>query len=301
MSHYPIINNTIESDCPMANHANVSSRSRPVSRPEAGQNVLGQFLRAKRDQLRPEDVGLRPGQRRRAPGLRREEVSALCAISPTWYTWIEQGRTRSVSVQTLESIAVGLRLSSAERAYLFDLAQRADPGAPRPAGVPAPVLTRLVRDIRSPAYILDRHWDAIAWNKAAAELFQEWLRAGAQKASKERREVPNLLRYVFLHPRSAAFIVDWPERARRLVAEFRADTASLRGEAAHIALVDDLRRKCPAFDTAWRSQRVLAREGGKRAFNHARFGRCEYEQMTLRVAQYPDLKVIVLIPDCEVV
>ncbi len=91
---------------------------------------LGDFLRAQRDRLRPEDFGLPTGQRRRAPGLRREEAAQLCGISPTWFTWIEQGRTASVSVPTLAAIARGLHLSRAERAYLFELASRADPAPP---------------------------------------------------------------------------------------------------------------------------------------------------------------------------
>src|SRR6187399_2400456 len=66
---------------------------------------LGGFLRAQRDRLRPGDFGLPAGQRRRAPGLRREEAAQLCGISPTWFTWIEQGRTTSVSVPTLAAIA----------------------------------------------------------------------------------------------------------------------------------------------------------------------------------------------------
>jgi transcriptional regulator with XRE-family HTH domain len=89
--------------------------------------LLGEFLRARRDGLRPQDLGLPVGVRRRAPGLRREEAAQLCGISPTWYTWLEQGRITGVSVATLAAIARGLRLSRAERNYLFQLAARADP------------------------------------------------------------------------------------------------------------------------------------------------------------------------------
>lgn len=136
----------------------------PSSVPGASVNSLGQFLRAKRDQLRPEAVGLPAGFRRRAPGLRREEVAVLCNISPTWYTWIEQGRTQAVSIETLDAIARGLHLSRAERAYLFELGERSDPKLPVAANASFPQLTALANAILSPAYILDRHWDAIAWN-----------------------------------------------------------------------------------------------------------------------------------------
>lgn len=255
--------------------------------PTVAQNQLGEFLRAKRDQLRPEDVGLPPGLRRRAPGLRREEVATLCHISPTWYTWIEQGRTQAVSTDTLAALATGLHLSKAERAYLFELAARADPEHPALAPTAAHHLDELVRVIRTPAYILDRHWDAIAWNKPAAALFDDWLKV---------RGARNLLRYVFLHPRAPNFIVNWPERAQRLVAEFRSDTAAWRDDPVRQALVDELRSASRAFDVAWTSQKVLSREGGLRAFDHARSGRHDYEQFTLRVAQHPDLKLTVLVP-----
>lgn len=253
--------------------------------------TLGEFLRARRDRSRPEDFGLAGGGRRRAPGLRREEVAALCGISPTWYTWIEQGRTSALSVETLGALARGLRLSHAERAYLFELASRADPVPPPPQEADPHRLADLIDAIRTPAYVLDRHWDAIAWNEPAAELFLDWL--GAREPATGGR---NLLRYTFLHPRAAAFIVDWPERSRRLVAEYRADTAAWHDDPVRRALVDELSWDSPAFEAAWRAQNVLAREGGARRFQHPRRGLCLYEQFTLRVAQRAELKLTVLVP-----
>lgn len=274
-------------------------RHRKPSAPSAvpaPQNQLGEFLRAKRDQLRPQDLGLPAGLRRRAPGLRREEVAALCHISPTWYTWIEQGRTQAVSTETLGALATGLHLSHAERAYLFELAARADPDHPALADAATHHLDDLVKVIRAPAYILDRHWDAIAWNKPATALFEDWLKVRVAPAASTGRVGRNLLRYVFLHPQAPSFIVNWPERAQRLVAEFRSDTAAWRDDPVRQALVDELRSASRAFDVAWRSQKVLSREGGLRAFEHGRSGRHEYEQFTLRVAQHPDLKLTMLVP-----
>lgn len=258
-------------------------------------NLLGQFLRAKREQIHPDEVGLPAGFRRRAAGLRREEVAALSNISPTWYTWIEQGRTNSISVETLDAISRGLRLSRAERAYLFELAERTDPSAPTVVAVASSQLIALVDALHTPAYILDRHWDALAWNKQASTLFEGWLPRRGRTPAKNRQAVPNLLRYVFLHPQATKLIVDWENRAQRLVAEYRADTAAWRDDPVRQGFVDELRRASPVFDTAWQSQQVLSREGGSRAFNHSRLGRCEYEQVTLRVAQYPDLKLVALV------
>src|SRR5690606_9910651 len=146
-----------------------------MHQPPASKPSLGEYLRARREQLRPEDFGLPPGQRRRTPGLRREEVAQLCGISVTWLTWIEQGRTTAISVPTLAAIARGLRFSHAERHYLFQLAMRADPAPPRRAAAHPEALQPLVDAIRTPAYLLDRHWDAVAWNRAAAALLAPWL------------------------------------------------------------------------------------------------------------------------------
>lgn len=250
---------------------------------------LGEFLRARRDGLRPEDFQL-PRGRRRAPGLRREEAAQLCRISPTWYTWIEQGRTTAVSVATLNAIAEGLRLSRAERAYLFEVSSRADPSPPPVDDSDPGPLRALVRAIHAPAYILDRHWDAIAWNRSATELFTDWLGAGAAAGAH------NLLRYVFLDPHAPQFIAHWPERSVRLVAEYRADTASWSDDSTRQALVSELCRASAAFDAAWRSQRVLGREGGVRVFHHPRRGLCRYEQHTLRPARHCELKLTVLTP-----
>lgn len=252
---------------------------------------LGEFLRARRDRLRPADFGLPAGVRRRVPGLRREEAAQICGISPTWYTWIEQGRSSALSVEAVSSIASGLRLSRAERAYLFELALRADPAPPEAAHPDPEHLLALVRAVRTPAYILDRHWDAITWNTAAAQLFSDWLGASAGRDADR-----NLLRYVFLEPRAPKFILNWDERAHRLVAEYRSDTAAFPDDPVRRAMVHDLCASSPAFEAAWNSQQVLSREGGRRSFQHQRRGRCHYEQYTLRVAQRAELKMTVLVP-----
>ncbi len=251
-------------------------------------DALGAFLRAARERLAPEAFGL-PRGRRRAKGLRREEAAALCEISPTWYTWIEQGRTTAISVAALARLASGLGLSVAERAYLFQLAGRADPQTPALQQEQAAPLVALVEAIASPAYVLDRYWNAFAWNNAATKLFRDWL------VAKPRADpAPNLLRYVFLDPRARKLILDWEDRAQRLVAEYRADSASSHQDMRHRALIDELGAASPVFEQAWRSQKVLAREGGSRSFMLGRQGRQNYWQFTLRLAQQADTKLVVL-------
>lgn len=266
-------------------------------------HLLGDFLRARRDRLRPEDFNLPGGLRRRAPGLRREEAAQLCGISPTWYTWIEQGRTTAISVEALNSIAGGLRLSRAERAYLFELAARADPTPPPLEYADPQQLSALVGAVGTPAYVLDRHWDAVAWNRPAAELFADWLGSRPHSArntpAAKRGADRNLLRYVFLHAGAPKFILGWEERAHRLVAEYRADTAAWRDDPVRQAMVYELCSASRVFDAAWNSQRVLSRDGGGRSFQHPRRGRCHFEQYTLRVVQRAELKLTVLVPEAK--
>jgi transcriptional regulator with XRE-family HTH domain len=253
--------------------------------------ALGEFIRAHRERLSPQAVGLPPGPRRRTPGLRREEVAQLCGVSPTWYTWIEQGRPVSASADALARIAVALRLSRAERAYLFELAGERDPAEPTPASNDAPAsLIATVGLVDAPAYVLDRQWNALAWNTQAAELFVGWL-DGAPEAPGER----NLLRFTFTEPAARKLIVDWEARARRLVAEFRADSIRHLNDGPTRALIDALSAESDEFVRFWSSQDVGEREGGSRAFDHPRQGRIVYDQITLRPAHREDLLLVVLV------
>src|SRR5262252_5726947 len=135
-------------------------------------HALGAFLMARRARIGPAALGLPEAGRRRTPGLRREEVAQLAGLSVTWYTWIEQGRDVSVSPTALARLARALRLTAAERTYLFDLAGKRDPAAPAaPVASEIPAgLAEAVVAIAAPAYVLDRQWNAIAWNPPASRL-----------------------------------------------------------------------------------------------------------------------------------
>jgi transcriptional regulator with XRE-family HTH domain len=113
---------------------------------------LALFVRERRGRMRPQDVGLDPGGRRRTPGLRREEVAQLVGVSATWYTWFEQGRDIRVSSRFLDGVSDALRLDAAERATLFKLAQRPSPAeTARPRAVlPAPQAPAEDRNHRPP-------------------------------------------------------------------------------------------------------------------------------------------------------
>lgn len=250
---------------------------------------LGQFIRAHRERLSPEQAGLPPGQRRRAKGLRREEVAALCDISTTWLTWIEQGRTQSVSAPTLARLAEALRLTAAERDYLFNLAGLKDPEPEwrGPSEQAKALLKQATAHIDSPAYVLDAEWRAVAWNPPAQRLFRDWL--GRPDTSR------SLLDFIFLAPEARSFIDQWAERAGRIVAELRADLSPRLNQPAVAAMIAALEATSPEFRQYWQQQDVQGREGGSRVFHHPSAGRIEHQQITLKLAQAPEYKLVMLL------
>jgi transcriptional regulator with XRE-family HTH domain len=251
---------------------------------------LGDFLRAHRARLSPASLGLPAIGRRRTPGLRREEVAQACGMSPTWYTWLEQGRDIAASPPALSALARALQLTPAERAYLFELADRRDPNLSGRAGeegmdVP-PALARAIAAIDGPAYLLDSLWNARAWNRPASALFVGWLDGASDR---------NLLRYVFLSPVARKIIPDWQARARRVLAEFRADSSRHLEDAELQTLVEDLRGRSALFAQCWTEHAVVDRTGGERTFDHPREGRLSYQQIAFAQANRPDFKLVMLV------
>lgn len=271
-------------DSPLEPSGRQDGQARPVRRA-----ALGEFLRTVRARVTPESVSLPPGSRRRTPGLRREEVAQLGGISVTWYTWIEQGRDVSVSPAVWARLANVLHLTRAERHYLFELAECADPehGGEHVDALPEG-LRDCVNGIIVPAYVLDRCWNVLARNEPLLHLFGGW---------PDRVENPNLLHYIFLDPAAKQLVVDWESRARRVVAEFRADVAAYADEPEVREMIDGLSRDSAVFAHWWGRQAVVEREGGSRAFRHPGKGELNYRQITFRSAIRPDCKLVMLMTD----
>ncbi len=246
--------------------------------------LLGDFIRAHRERLRPDA----PATRRRTPGLRREELAARADISPTWCTWLEQGRPVRPSLETLARLADALALSAAERAYLFQLAGRMDPQAASSSASEAPeALLAMVSVVTQPAYGLDSLWNACCWNEAASRVFRGWLDGDHDR---------NLLRFVFLDAAARKLIPDWEDRARRLLAEFRADYSHNFRDTRVTELIDSLRSRSSLFADAWGSQAVHYRAGGPRGFLEPDGGAVRYFQHTFIPVERTDYKLVVLVP-----
>src|SRR5262249_36530303 len=181
-------------------------------------NALGSYLKDRRKRLDPAAFGF-TSERRRTPGLRREEVAQRAHVSATWYTWLEQGRGGAPSADVLDRIARALMLTDAEREHLFLLGLGRTP-EPQHHGNDdvSPRLQRVLDAFElSPALVKNITWDVLAWNRAAAAMLTDY----SKLPVKER----NILRLMFTDARVRSLQEDWQAVARFVVAVFRADAA----------------------------------------------------------------------------
>ncbi|MCM3883040.1 helix-turn-helix transcriptional regulator [Frankia sp. R82] len=228
---------------------------RTTRRPE-----LARFLRAKRARLRPQDVGLPCGDRRRAPGLRRQEVAQLAAVSVDWYIRLEQGRVGIPGAEVLDAVARALLLSPAERRHLHLIGRDE---APIDAAVPTPVSDSLLALLDGmplvPAYLMDFRCDILARNAAAAALFGETFGLG---------DAANNAYLLFLDPRTRKTQLDWTRIAREAVGNLRADFARHRDDARLAEVIARLRRDSAEFAAWWDDHTVQERSHGVKRICH---------------------------------
>ncbi len=252
-------------------------------------SMLGTYLRDRRTRLDPAALGF-SGGRRRTPGLRREEVAQRANISPTWYTWLEQGRGGAPSADVLDRIAVGLMLTDPEREHLFMLGLGRPPEVRyKPFDGVTPRLQRVLDTLEvSPAIIKTATWDVVAWNRAAAALLTDY--------AKLPREQRNILRLMFADPGVRARQEDWQSVARFVVAAFRADAVRAGASEEIAKLVEELSRTSPEFDVMWRDNDVMAHGEGLKRLRHAELGLLELEFSAFAVDGRPELGMIVYNP-----
>lgn len=250
---------------------------------------LGTYLRDRRTRLDPAAFGF-SGGRRRTPGLRREEVAQRANISPTWYTWLEQGRGGAPSADVLNRIAAGLMLTEPEREHLFMLGLGRPPEVRYKAvdGV-TPRLERVLDALEfSPAIIKTATWDVVAWNRAAAALFTD----NAQLAPDQR----NILRLMFANPQVRGVQEDWQSIARFVVGAFRADVARAGADKEVIRLVEELSKISPEFEALWRDNEVVLQSEGVKRIRHPEAGLLELEFSAFAVDGRPELGMVVYNP-----
>jgi hypothetical protein len=250
---------------------------------------LGDFLKARRSGLRPEEVGLPPGPRRRTPGLRREEVALLAGVGVSWYTWLEQGRPINASWQVLDAVARTLQLDGAERWHLYRLAE----AMPLRSWAKATVVPDAVRDVlRSldplPAVLINSRFDIIQTNDAHEEMFWDW------------HSLPcvhkNLLWCAVTEPRAREMFLNYDEEIPHMVARLRAAYAQHIGDPEWEEDIRRLASLSPEFAGLWTRHEVAGPAARTLRFRHAEAGPMTFTRTELDVSAMADLRMAVYSP-----
>jgi transcriptional regulator with XRE-family HTH domain len=252
---------------------------------------LATFLRTRRDRLQPRDVGLPGGQRRRAPGLRRQEVAQLAGLSVDYYIRLEQGRGPRPSRQVLAALARALMLTKDEREYLFRV------GGEAPWEVSGPVREvpegiRHLLDLmpETPAYVVSARYDILAHNELATYFVGDPSQLGLDDR--------NMIRWMFgLPPDSAHWSdADAVAFARSTVADLRAAYARYPGNRDVEALVTELMALSPGFAEMWEARDVAERHPMVKRVDHPLAGPLEFECQVLRVADTDQRLIVYVAP-----
>ncbi len=248
---------------------------------------LAEFLQARRSRLRPEDVGLPTyGERRRVPGLRREELAMLAGISAPYYTRLEQGQSRNASPEVLDAVANALRLDESERAHLHTLAKaprRGGAGArPRTERVTAATSALLAAVEGTPALALGRRSDVLAWNRPGRSLFAGHLDPDSPDDPARR---PNMAKLVFLDAHTRDLYADWPAKARAVVGNLRLTAGRYPDDPSLAALIGELTMHSREFSALWADHRVLACDVADYEMRHPLVGTLTVTQQTLQSPQ----------------
>jgi transcriptional regulator with XRE-family HTH domain len=241
-------------------------------------NLLGEFLRARRALVRPEDVGLPDLGRRRVAGLRREELAMLAGVSADYYVRLEQGRDTHPSEQVLEALARVLRLDDDAVAHLHDLARPA-PRRRRSRGRPERVRPGVLRLLESwsqvPAFVLGRRMDVLAYNALAGMLHSGF--------ANER----NVVRLVFLDPAAREVYPEWEAVAQETVATLRAAAGADLEDPRLVELVGELSLKSDDFRRLWARHDVREKAAGTKRFVHPMVGELVLGYESFAVAGTP--------------
>jgi len=247
-------------------------------------NALGQFLRARRGVVRPQDVDLPAGGPRRVSGLRREEVALLAGVSTDYYTRLEQGRERTPSVQVVDALARALGLEEEAVAHLHRLA-RPVPGRRRTAARHERVAPHLLRMMeawpQTPAVILGHCLTVLAHNTLGRALFDGHTYSN------------DLVRLVFLDPDAREFYPDWERVAVSTVAGLRAAAGTDHDDPQLIDLVGELSVRSETFRTLWARHDIRRKSHGTKRFRHRLVGEMTLHYESLTVNSAPGRQLVV--------
>ncbi|MCK9897974.1 helix-turn-helix domain-containing protein [Frankia sp. AgB32] len=258
---------------------------------------LGEFLRSRRSLLSPAQVGLdRPGDRRRVPGLRREELAQLAGVSVTYYTRLEQGQSRNASDAVLDALARVLRLSDDEQVHLRSLArpgrlarrasrvERARPGVA--------LLLESLRDV--PALAIGRRTDVLAWNRLGHALIASHLDLAAPAQAATR---PNMARLILLDPHTRELYVHWRRKVDDVVSYLRLASGQHPDDTQLTSLIGELCVKSAEFAATWARHPVRDCGATVRDYRHPLVGELSLSEEVLRMQDDAGLRLVVLSPE----
>jgi transcriptional regulator with XRE-family HTH domain len=256
---------------------------------EQRRRELADFLRTRREKLKPEQVGITQITRRRTPGLRREEVAELAGVGTTWYTWLEQARDIQPSSEVLRRLGQALHLNPAEMRHMFSLAGKAFAHVVEPG---SEILSKSLKNVVDrafgvPALVLGHRWDVLYMNREA----EEFVPSLAALPVNER----NWVTYIFLTD-AIVRVNRWEDHARRLVAEFRASLGDSLDSTWVSEIVDKLKNESADFAKWWREHDVKDRHPVLVETKHATRGRITMERTVLRTLEEPELMVLIFTP-----
>lgn len=260
---------------------------------EDSRRELANFLRSRRARVTPAEVGLPAGGRRRATGLRREEVAVLAGLSPTWYTYLEQGRDIHPSDEVLDSLARVLGLTEDERRYLHRLAH-GHAGRPRPLADEATaeeIVRQLVLSQETspyPVYAANQYGDLIAWNRAATSYYTDF--------GKLSPRPPNMMHWLLTAPEARQRLADWSTDAPDVVARWRWVTAAHEGDPRVQAMVSELRQLSPEFGRWWDGHDVREHRSRLRRFRHPELGEQVMRLIVVRAPEFEPWIVVFHLP-----
>ncbi|MFK4122417.1 helix-turn-helix transcriptional regulator [Streptomyces longwoodensis] len=261
---------------------------------------LGRFLRTRRAQLQPSDVGLPLfDERRRVPGLRRDELARLAGVSESYYTRLEQGVSLNASTEVLDALATALRLDETEHRHLYDLAgvgrkngnDRARTRAPAPERVTARALQLIAAFGSAPVIVLGRRSDVLAWNAAGHALFAGHLDPESPQ-DPERR--PNTARLVFLDAHTRELYEDWPKKAADVVGRLRLAVGRYADDPRLAALIGELAMNSDEFSALWSEHRVRAWDVADYRMHHPLVGPMDVTQQAMRIPDAPGQRIVVV-------
>jgi PAS domain-containing protein len=239
-----------------------------------------EFLSSRRARLTPEQVGLRSyDDRRRVPGLRREEVAELADVSVDYYVRMERGNLVGVSQGVLEATARALRLTETERAHLFDLARAANAPALPPSSPPSttvrPTVQQLLDSMTGPAWVRNGSLDLLAANRLGRALYGPMLALATG--------TPNKARFVFLADEARRFYPDWSTVAKVNAALLRAELGRTPEDDRLTDLIDELSDRSDVFRSFWNDHDVAEHRAGRTQIRHPVVGHLDlaYEAMQL--------------------